>query len=116
MDRAEAGQGEVGGGFPRLRTPAGDASIDTSVCDEPDCQDTLRELDVFLDDELSDGARASIRHHLEGCPDCLSAFDFHAELKQVIHDKCLNDEMPADLLSRIELCFETDFDSDGRIG
>ena len=62
------------------------------------------------------GARDSIRHHLEACPDCLSAFDFHAELKQVIHAKCQENEMPPGLLSKIEKCFNTDFDGDGVIG
>ena len=85
-------------------------------CDEPDCSETLKELEVFLDDEISDGTRTAILHHLDACPDCLSAFDFHAELKQVIHAKCNNDEMPADLLVRIEKCFDTDFDGDGAIG
>ncbi|MFT4658259.1 MAG: anti-sigma factor (TIGR02949 family) [Ilumatobacter sp.] len=86
------------------------------ACDEPDCAATLRELDVFLDHELSDEAHTSISHHLDGCPDCLSAFDFEAELKQVISAKLQNDEMPAGLLSRIEKCFLTDFDGDGEIG
>ena len=58
------------------------------ACDTPDCSQTLKELDVFLDSELSDAARDTIRHHLAACPDCLSAFDFHAELKQVIQKKC----------------------------
>jgi anti-sigma factor RsiW len=31
----------------------------------PDCNETIRELDAFLDDELSDDARAQIHHHLE---------------------------------------------------
>jgi hypothetical protein len=34
----------------------------------------------------------------------------------VIAEKCHHDEMPADLLSRIERCFDTDFDGDGKIG
>lgn len=85
-------------------------------CDTPDCSQTLKELDLFLDAELSEDARTSIRHHLDACPDCLSAFDFHAELKQVIHKKCQENEMPADLLFRIEQCFDTDFDGDGRVG
>jgi len=86
------------------------------ACDGPDCRETIKELDLFLDDELSDSARSAIRHHLDGCIDCLQAFDFHAELKQVIAEKCQHDEMPADLLSRIERCFDTDFDGDGVIG
>jgi anti-sigma factor (TIGR02949 family) len=85
-------------------------------CNDLDCLQTIRELDVFLDDELSDEARTAIRHHLEGCPDCLSAFDFHAELKQVVATKCQNDEMPPELLSRIERCFDVDLDGDGVIG
>jgi len=85
-------------------------------CDSYDCDETLRELDTFLDSELSDGTRDAIREHLDGCPDCLSAFDFHAELKQVIAIKCHDDEMPPGLLSRIERCFDVDLDGDGKIG
>ena len=50
------------------------------------------------------------------CVDCLQAFDFHAELKQVIRRKCSNDEMPPGLLAKIEMCFNEDFDGDGIIG
>lgn len=88
----------------------------TGVCDEPDCMATVRELDVFLDGELSPDAQAQIRHHLDDCPDCNHTFDFHAELKTVIQRKCADEEMPPDLLSRIEQCFNTDFDGDGKIG
>lgn len=81
-----------------------------------DCAETLRELDVFLDGELPSEEYQAIRHHLDGCMDCLGAFDFHAELKIVIAKKCHNDEMPPDLLSRIESCFGADLDGDGVIG
>ena len=63
-----------------------------------------------------DEAIEAIHAHLEGCPDCLQAFDFHAELRTVIAAKCRNDEMPPGLLGRIEKCFNEDFDGDGRIG
>ena len=53
---------------------------------------------------------------LDGCNDCLGAFDFHAELKQVIAAKCREEEIPPDLLHRIERCFGDDFDGDGAIG
>jgi anti-sigma factor (TIGR02949 family) len=79
----------------------------------PDCNETIRELDAFLDGELSDDARGQIHDHLNGCTDCLQAFDFHAELKVVIREKCNNDEMPAGLLAKIEHCFQTDFHGDG---
>jgi mycothiol system anti-sigma-R factor len=82
----------------------------------PDCNETIRELDAFLDGELSVEAKTQIHQHLEGCVDCHQAFDFHAELKLVIQRKCNNDEMPPGLLARIERCFDTDFDGDGVIG
>ena len=81
-----------------------------------DCNDTLREMEAFLDDELSDDVVTSLRAHLGGCHDCLQAFDFQAELKAVIAEKCRRDEMPPGLLSRIEECLQTDLDDDGRIG
>ena len=46
-----------------------------------DCNETLRELEAFLDGELSEEARDVIHAHLGGCTDCLQAFDFHAELR-----------------------------------
>ena len=81
-----------------------------------DCNETIRELDAYLDGELSDDARAHIQGHLDGCMDCLQAFDFEAELKQAIRRKCSNDELPPGLLQRIERCFDEDFDGDGVIG
>ncbi len=81
-----------------------------------DCNETLRELHTFLDDELSEAARHSIEGHLGGCLDCLQAYDFHAELKLVIREKCRNDELPAGLVARIERCLDDDLDGDGRIG
>ncbi len=81
-----------------------------------DCAEALRELEEFLDGELAGEQLAAVRTHLDGCMDCLGAFDFHAELKQVIATKCNNDELPPDLVQRIERCFATDFDGDGEIG
>ncbi len=80
------------------------------------CADAIRELDAFLDDELSDGARRHIHSHLDTCMDCLQAYDFQAELKAAIRRKCSDDEMPPGLLAKIEMCFNEDFDGDGIIG
>jgi mycothiol system anti-sigma-R factor len=70
-----------------------------------DCDDTLRELETYLDDELSPDALHSIQAHLDGCLDCLHVFDFHAELRQVIARKCHEDALPPGLLAKIEDCF-----------
>jgi mycothiol system anti-sigma-R factor len=73
-----------------------------------DCNETIRELDAFLDGELSAAVREQIHHHLVGCVDCHQAFDFHAELKLVIQRKCASEELPEGLLDRIQQCFNTD--------
>jgi mycothiol system anti-sigma-R factor len=81
-----------------------------------DCNETMREMEAFLDGELTDEAVVTLRSHLDGCPDCLQAYDFQAELKAVIAMKCRADAMPTGLLSRIEQCLQADLDDDGRIG
>ena len=73
-----------------------------------DCNETLRELERYLDGELGGPTRQAIQNHLDGCLDCLSAFDFHAELRIVIQRKCHQDELPAGLLEKIESCFGLD--------
>ena len=73
-----------------------------------DCNETLRELEQFLDHELSEETKDAIHAHLGGCDHCLEAYDFHAELRQVIAAKCRNDELPPGLLAKIEQCFGED--------
>lgn len=74
-----------------------------------DCRETIAELDAFLDDELPDDVRAGIHAHLNGCTDCLSAFDFQAVLKEAIRRKCSTEELPPGLLGKIEACFSPGF-------
>jgi anti-sigma factor (TIGR02949 family) len=81
-----------------------------------DCNETLRELEAFLDQELTTDTKQAIDRHLGGCNHCLEAFDFHAELKLVIQQKCHSDEFPPGLMARIERCLDADIDGDGRIG
>ena len=70
-----------------------------------DCDEILRELETYLDQELSPAAWRSIQAHLDGCLDCLHVFDFHAELRIVIARKCQEDSLPPGLVARIEECF-----------
>lgn len=73
-----------------------------------DCNETLRELEAYLDGELHPHAQHAVQAHLDGCLDCLQAFDFHAELRMVITEKCRTDELPPGLLDRIRRCFGDD--------
>ncbi len=70
-----------------------------------DCDEVLRELHEFLDDELTPANRERIRHHLEACMDCFEVFDFETELRQVIALKC-REQVPPGLVERIRLSIE----------
>jgi mycothiol system anti-sigma-R factor len=65
-----------------------------------DCQETVHRLYHFLDGELTEERRVEIRHHLDECSPCLAAFDFEAELRQVIASRC-KDRVPDHLRERI---------------
>ncbi|WCO66479.1 mycothiol system anti-sigma-R factor [Iamia majanohamensis] len=65
-----------------------------------DCQDALHELYTYIDGELTDGKREVITQHLNACGECFEAFDFQAELRQVVAHKC-RDEVPDGLKDRI---------------
>jgi mycothiol system anti-sigma-R factor len=67
---------------------------------EPDCNEALQELYVFLDGELTEERRSKIHRHLTDCSPCLGAFDFEAELKIVIARRC-TDTPPPELRERI---------------
>jgi anti-sigma factor (TIGR02949 family) len=77
---------------------------------DPDCTETLRELEAFLDEELTPDAHRHIQRHLDECLECLQAYDFEAELRQVIAIKCRESEVPPGLLEKIQDCFGLDDD------
>ena len=65
-----------------------------------DCDDAVHRLYHFLDGELDDSKRAHIKLHLDECLPCLEAFDFEAELRIVIAQKC-REQVPDHLRDRI---------------
>jgi predicted anti-sigma-YlaC factor YlaD len=70
-----------------------------------DCQETLQELERFLDSELPPGRSEIIISHLKVCSDCQGAFEFHAELRVAIRTKATNDELSEGFLDRLQSCF-----------
>lgn len=65
-----------------------------------DCDESLHELYRFLDGELTDERRAAIKQHLDACQPCAEPYDFEAELRQVIRQKC-RDQVPETLVSKV---------------
>ena len=67
---------------------------------EGDCSEALHELYTFLDGELTVERRTHISRHLDDCHGCLEAFDFEAELRIVVSQKC-REEVPESLRRRV---------------
>lgn len=82
-----------------------------SACDDR-CLEALRELYSFLDGELTEERRASIRGHLDECGGCVEAFDFEVELREVVSRCCRETEVPEHLRVRIAQAIESLGESD----
>ena len=65
-----------------------------------DCSGSIQELYTFLDGELTVERRTAISAHLNGCQDCYGAYDFEAELRQVVSSSC-KEEVPPELQARV---------------
>ena len=76
---------------------------------KPECADSLKELYGFLDGELTIERRHHIQAHLDGCPPCFEAYDFEAELRQVVAARC-KDEVPPHLRSRVAAALQAMLD------
>jgi predicted anti-sigma-YlaC factor YlaD len=73
-----------------------------------DCQETLKELERFIDAEMAQFEAEEVVSHLKICTDCQGAFEFHAELRQAIRVKATRDELPAGFTERLMQCFGDD--------
>ena len=72
----------------------------------PNCQETLKELELFLDSELPKTRVEEIMVHLTGCTDCQGAYEFHAELRTIVRTKAKRDHLPDGFTDRLLACFE----------
>ena len=68
---------------------------------KPQCDDALHELYHLLSGEITDDKRNKIQAHLDECAPCAEPYDFYAELRRVVQQRC-QDQAPPDLLARIE--------------
>jgi mycothiol system anti-sigma-R factor len=65
-----------------------------------ECRDAAHSLYHYMDGELTFERREIIRQHLDDCPPCGDAFDFEAELRIVISQKC-REQVPEHLRLRV---------------
>ena len=71
----------------------------------PNCQETLKELELFLDSELPSTRIEEIMAHLTGCTDCQGTYEFHAELRTIVRTKAKRDHLPDGFTDRLLACF-----------
>lgn len=68
---------------------------------EPDCDEVLAALFLFLDGECDHEINALIREHLDGCSPCLAQLGVDREVKELIARKCGGDIAPSSLRERL---------------
>ncbi len=64
------------------------------------CTEAAELLYSYMDGELTEERRVLIATHLDACPPCLDAFDFEAELRVVISERC-RERVPDQLRQRV---------------
>jgi mycothiol system anti-sigma-R factor len=74
---------------------------------KPQCADALHELYDLLSGELDDDRRSQIRAHLDECAPCAEPYDFYAEVRRCLQQRC-QDQAPPDLLARIEAAIQAE--------
>ena len=67
----------------------------------PDCEETLKEIESFLDGELDVSVREQIQIHLSDCSPCMQRAEFRRHVKVVVRSKCVGDDVPPALEHRI---------------
>ena len=77
-----------------------------------DCNETIEELERYLDQELPSSRVEEIVGHLKGCPDCQGAYEFHADLHRVINIKAQRDEISPDFLDKLRTCLDIEWPED----
>lgn len=64
------------------------------------CQEALRELERYLDGELSESDLSTIRSHLSACYPCADRASFEGQLRAIIRERCV-ERTPPDLHAAI---------------
>ena len=68
----------------------------------PNCEETLEELERFLDGELDELTEGQVTHHLSDCNPCMGRAEFRKHVKDLVHEKCAERSLPPGLSDRIQ--------------
>ena len=65
------------------------------------CEETLRQLDDYLDSELDDRQMATVRKHLKECESCDAGSAFEESVFACVKEKLQNLPLPDGLKDRV---------------
>ena len=68
---------------------------------ESECTSVLRDVWLFLDDEMDPENRAKVQQHLDECSPCLMEAGLDRKLKDLLHRKCGGERAPEQLRHRL---------------
>jgi anti-sigma factor (TIGR02949 family) len=72
-----------------------------------DCDEILRDLDLYLDGELPSARARVVERHLSECSPCMARSEFRRRLIETVRTKCrTSEEPPATLQVRITRSIE----------
>jgi mycothiol system anti-sigma-R factor len=72
-----------------------------------DCDEVLREVEAYLDQELPGDRREFIERHLRTCSPCARRADFQQRLREIVARKCGRAHaMPESLFVRVRMVIE----------
>ena len=66
-----------------------------------ECAGVLKDVWLFLDDEMDPDNRAAVEAHLDGCEPCLEEANLDQKLKALLHTKCGGDRAPEQLRAKL---------------
>jgi mycothiol system anti-sigma-R factor len=77
-----------------------------------DCDEFLREIELYLDRELPEGACLEIEAHLSDCPPCLEHYEFRRKLQVLIARTCGREDVPERLIQRVRWAVRSELTED----
>ncbi len=66
-----------------------------------ECDQVIRDVWLFLDNEMDSGQRETVARHLMDCSPCLDETEVGEKLKELLHRKCGGDLAPDVLRDRL---------------
>jgi mycothiol system anti-sigma-R factor len=68
-----------------------------------DCEDVIKDIYLYLDDESDPAVISRVRQHLDGCAPCLRQFGLEQDVKALVARCCGGDRAPESLRTTVRV-------------